>query len=146
MDIEDEDLPYTVFQRYDNGTYAMRFTLEGHGQIRIGLRTRDHAEAHRIAERKYMEAEIRAEQGLMLGVASFDKLAQEYLTKLVSEAADDQQKLKGYRYAKGVVDRYLVPYFGRKNISAIQYKDLVDYTAWRKTYWTTGPGKVSIVR
>lgn len=141
MEFEDEELPYTVFKRYDNGTYAMRFTLEGHGQIRIGLRTRDLAEAHRLAERKYMEAEIRAEQGLVLGVASFDKLAQEYVTELEADADDDPQKHKRYRYAKGVVDRYLVPFFGRKNISAIQYKDLVDYTAWRKTYWTTGPGK-----
>ncbi|MCH2165229.1 MAG: tyrosine-type recombinase/integrase [Marinovum sp.] len=141
MEIEEDELPYTVFQRYDNGTYAMRFTLGGHGQIRIGLRTRDLAKAHRLAERKYMEATIRAEQGLVLGVASFDKLAQDYIKSLEAKAKDNPQKLKGYRYAAGVVNRYLVPYFGRKNISAILYKDLVGYKEWRKTYWTTGDGK-----
>ncbi len=141
MDFGEEEYPYTVFQRYDNGMYAMRFTLRGHKQIRIGLGTRDRSKAYRLAERKYMEAEIRAEEGLLLGVASFDKLAAEYLSKLENDAGDDPQKLKAYRYAKGVVDRYLVPFFGRKNISAIQYKDLVEYTAWRKTYWTTGDGK-----
>lgn len=105
------------------------------------MRTRDLAEAHGIAERKYMEAEIRAEQGLVLGVASFDKLAQDYIKTLDAKAKDNPKKLKGYRYAAGVVDRYLVPYFGRKNITAILFKDLVAYKQWRKTYWTTGPGK-----
>lgn len=140
MEFEDEELPYTVFQRYDNGTYAMRFSLPGHGQIRIGLRTRDKSKAYALAERKYMEAQIRAEQGLMLGVASFEKLAQEYVAELEKDAGENPQKLKGYRYAKGVVERYLVPFFGSKSISAILYKDLVEYTAWRKTYWTSGPG------
>ena len=43
MEIKEDDPPYTVLQRYDNGTYAMRFMLKGHGQIWIELRTRDHA-------------------------------------------------------------------------------------------------------
>lgn len=141
MEFEDVELPYTVFQRYDNGTYAMRFSIAGHGQIRIGLRTRDKSKAYAMAERKYMETQIRAEQGLMLGVATFEKLAHEYVAELEEAAGEDPRKLKGYRYAKGVVDRYLVPFFGNRNISAVQYKDLVEYTAWRRTYWTNGPGK-----
>lgn len=141
MEYEETELRYTVFKRYDNGTYAMRFSLQGHKQIRIGLRTRDLAEAHRLAERKYMEAEIRAQEGLLLGVASFDKIAQEYLDDLEKDAVKDPSKLKGYRYAKGVVERYLIPYFGRRNITAIRYKDLVEYIDWRRVYWTKGDGK-----
>ena len=138
MEFEETELPYTVFKRYDNGMYAMRFTLQGHSQIRIGLGPRDLTKAHVLAERKYMEAEIRAEEGLLLGVASFDKLAQEYLDRLKADAGEDPKKLKGYRYAKGVVERYLIPRFGRKNITAIRYKDLVDYVDWRRVYWTEG--------
>lgn len=141
MEYEDTELPYRVFKRYDNGMYAMRFTLPGHKQIRIGLGTRDRSKAYDLAERKYMEAEIRAQEGLLLGVASFDKLAQEYLGDLEKEAAKDPRKLKGFRYAKGVVERYLIPYFGRRNIAAIRYKDLVEYVDWRRVYWTEGQGK-----
>lgn len=134
-------LPYRVFRRKDNGMYAMRFTLPGHKQMRIGLGTRDQAEAYKLAARRYMEAEIRAEEGLLLGVASFDKLAIEYLDQLEGEAEKAPNKLKGYRYAKGVVERYLIPYYGRRNITAILHKDLVDYVDWRRVYWTEGPGK-----
>jgi integrase len=141
MDDEETKLPYRVFRRYDNGMYAMRFTLPGHAQIRIGLGTRDLAEAHKLAARKYMEAEIRAQEGLLLGVASFDKLAHEYLDRLEDEAEKNPAKFKGYRYANGVVERYLVPFFGRKNVNAIRHKDLVEYVDWRRTYWTEGPGK-----
>ena len=35
-----------------------------------------------------MEAEIRAEQGLVMGVASFDKLAQDYIKTLEVKAKD----------------------------------------------------------
>lgn len=141
MEYEDTELPYRIFKRYDNGMYAMRFTLPGHSQIRIGLGTRDRSKAYDLAQRKYMEAEIRAQEGLLLGVASFDKLAQEYLDRLKSDAGDDPRKLKGYRYAKGVVEQYLIPYFGRRNITAIRYKDLVEYVDWRRVYWTKGDGK-----
>lgn len=141
MEYDETELPYRIFKRYDNGMYAMRFTLPGHSQIRIGLGTRDLSKAHDLAERKYMEAEIRAQEGLLLGVASFDKLAQEYLDRLKSDAGEDPRKLKGYRYAKGVVERYLIPRFGRKNITAIRYKDLVEYIDWRRVYWTEGDGK-----
>ena len=141
MEFEDTELPYRVFKRYDNGMYAMRFTLPGHKQIRIGLGTRDRSKAYGLAQRKYMEAEIRAEEGLLLGVASFDKLAQEYLSRLEADAGEDPKRLKGYRYAKGVVERYLIPFFGRRNITAIRYKDLVEYVDWRRVYWTKGDGK-----
>ena len=141
MEFEEEEYPYTVFKRYDNGTYAMRFTLPGHKQIRIGLGTRDRSKAYDLAQRKYMEAEIRAEEGLLLGVASFDKLAKDYLAVLEAEAVKNPIKLKGYRYAKGVIDRYLIPHFGRKNITAIRYKDMVAYLKWRRVYWTTGDGR-----
>lgn len=101
--------------------YAIRFTLPGHSQIRIGLGTRDRFKANDLAERKYMEAEIRAQEGLLLGVASFDTIAQESLDDLEKDAVKEPSKLKGYRYAKGVVERFLILYFGRRNITAIRY-------------------------
>mgnify|MGYP000513022692 CR=1 FL=1 len=46
MELEDVELPYTVFKRYDHCMYAMRFTVPGHSQIRIGLGTRYLAKAY----------------------------------------------------------------------------------------------------
>lgn len=121
--------------------YAMRFTVPDHAQIRIGLGNRNPSKAYDLAEHKYMEAEIRAQEGLLIGVASFDKLAIAYLAKLERGTMENPQKLKGYRYAKGVIDRYLIPFFGRKNITANRYKDLVEYVDWRHVCWPQGQRK-----
>ena len=51
MDDDITEYPYTIFKRYDNGMYAMRFTLPSHKQIRIGLGTRDRSKAYDLAER-----------------------------------------------------------------------------------------------
>lgn len=41
---------------------------------------------------------------------------------------------------KGTIQRYLIPFFGKRDITLIQKKDLMDYRAWRQSYWVTGPG------
>jgi integrase len=131
---------YTLYQRKDNGSYAMRFSLSGHPQFRFGLGTFDEAEAKALADEKYLETKILAKNNLLTGVASFDALAADYLAILEAKAAKDPSLTKGYRYAKGVVNRYLIPKFGSDPITIIQHKQLMEYVDWRKTYWTEGPG------
>ena len=118
----------------------MRFSLAGHPQFRFGLGTFQEDEAQAIADEKYLETKILAKNELLPGVASFDVLAGGFLQIMEAKAEKNPSKLKGYRYDKGVVDRYLVPFFGSKPITAIQHKQLMDYLDWRRTYWTEGPG------
>lgn len=131
---------YTLYQRKDNGSYAMRFSLSGHPQFRFGLGTFDEAEAKALADEKYLETKILAKNDLLPGVASFDALAAGFLAIQEAKAAKDPSKVKGYRYAKSVLNRYLLPKFGSDPITAIQHKQLMEYVDWRRTYWTEGPG------
>lgn len=133
-------LPYSVFKRYDNGTYALRFKLTGYPQMRIGLRTRDETAAHALAAEKYMEAKIKAEHKLLTGVASFDRLANEYVAQLFKEAERDPKRLVHAKHGKATVERYLIPFFGKKAITGLQYHHVLEYLDWRKVYWTEGPG------
>jgi integrase len=131
---------YTLYRRSDNGSFAMRFSLPGHPQFRFGLGTFDEAEAKALADEKYLETKILAKNELLPGVASFDVLAYGFLQVMESKAENDPSRLKGYRYSKGVVERYLIPKFGSMPITAIQHKQLMEYLDWRRTYWTEGPG------
>lgn len=81
----DQKSKYTVFKRSDSGSYRVRFTLVGYPQFRIELGTTDKAEADEKAAYVYMETKTRAENGLLTGNASFDKLAQndEYIVEEV---------------------------------------------------------------
>jgi integrase len=45
-----------------------------------------------------------------------------------------------YHLIKGTLHRYLLPFFGKRDITMIKKKDLDDYRAWRQAYWITGDG------
>lgn len=40
-----------------------------------------------------------------------------------------------------LIERYFIPFFDKKPIDAITDADVTRYAEWRKSYWTTGPGK-----
>lgn len=132
---------YTVFKRSDSGSYGVRFTLDGYPQFRIGLDTVDEEEAYEKASYIYMETKIRAENGLLTGNASFDKLARDCVEILFAEAEIKPKRLGHARHAKATVERYFIPYFGNLPISTIYHNDLLKYLDWRKVFWTTGDGK-----
>lgn len=138
---KDQKSKYTVFKRSDSGSYGVRFTLVGYPQFRIGLGTTDKKEADEKAAYVYMETKIRAENGLLTGNASFDKLANDYVELLEEEAKLKPKRLGHARHAKATINRYLIPYFGNQTISTIYHHDLMKYLDWRKVFWTTGEGK-----
>lgn len=143
----DTELPYTVFQRHDAGTYGMRFSIEGHGQIKVPLKTTDQDEAYRRAHVRYIEISHDARNGQFAGKNNFKRIALDHVADLyakVSNAENKERALANARYAERTVDRFLIPYFdinGNVAITAIGEKDLFKYVAWRQTYWTVGPGK-----
>lgn len=136
-----ETKPYELFLRKDSSNWWMRFSVPGHGQRRIGLKTTDEAQARLLAEREYHRTVWAAEEGILEGKTSFDTLAQQYLDRLSLLSADNVRYLNQYKHDKGVIDRYLVPFFGRRTVTAIDHPKMDEYLDWRRHYWTTGPGK-----
>jgi integrase len=132
--------PYEVFLRKDSPNFWMRFSLPGHGQKRIGLKTADRAEADRKAEQEYQRAVWSAEKGILEGKTSFDKIARQYLAHLEALGLTSSRHKKLAIADRGVIDRYLIPYFGRATVTSINQKKLNEYLDWRKAYWTSGPG------
>lgn len=132
--------PYVVFTRSDSPYFWVRFSIPGQGQKRIALKTRDEQDAKRRAEVEYQRAIWSAEQGLLPGKMSFDRIARLYLDSAEREAGDHPVKRAKVTADRGVLERYMLPFFGRSPVTAINAPKLHNYMGWRKSYWTSGPG------
>lgn len=132
--------PYEVFQRKDSANWWMRFSLSGQGQVRLGLKTANYDEAIAKAATEYQRAQFKAEHNLLPGKMSFDRVAGGFLDSIEADKSNPKAHAT-YVAHKGVLDRYLIPYFTKKPIAAITEPNLYAYVDWRTTYWTTGPGK-----
>jgi integrase len=130
----------TLFKRGDSPNYWARFSIAGQGQIRIALGTDDEAEAQRLAQKEYERAIVRAEEGLLAVRSSFEKVAREYIAELKAEVLAGTKKPYVERDYPPVIERYFIPFFGKKAIDGITSGDIHRYQVWRQTYWISGPG------
>ena len=130
----------TLFKRGDSPNYWARFSITGQGQIRIALGTADEADAQRLAQKEYDRAIVRAEEGLLAVRSSFEKVAREYIAELKAEVLAGTKKAYVERDYPPVIERYFIPYFGKRAIDGITSGDIHRYQVWRQTYWITGPG------
>lgn len=131
-------LPYQLFRRGE--VYWVRFSIKGHGQRRFSLGTKDETEAHRLAQQKYQHSVWSADEGLLAGKSSFDKVARQYLEHLDDLAKIQPKKLNVAKAETAIIERYLIPYFGKSTMLSITEPKLYSYLDWRKAYWVTGPG------
>jgi len=104
---------------------------------RFSTKTADSVEAGRVAEHHLDRIRFAKEFGIPLDQRSFRQIAEHCYSDVQGSTICDKNK-SGY---KSIFDRYLLPYFGQKTVSLIKLKDIAEYRAWRKTYWTAGPGK-----
>jgi hypothetical protein len=125
---------YELFKRADSPNWWMRFSIAGHGQKRIGLKTPDDELARVLAEREYQKAIWSAEAGVLQGKTSFSKVATQYLERLEKLAHSDPKHVTKYHHDKGIIDRYLAPYFAKKTITSITHARVQEYVEWRRQY------------
>ena len=106
-------LPYVILSRGDSPSLWVRFSIQGQGQKRVCLKTSNEEKAKRNAELEYQRAVWSAERGELPGRTSFDKVARQYLENAALEAGRNPSKLSKVTADRGVLDRYMVPFFGR---------------------------------
>jgi integrase len=97
-------------------------------------------DAKRAAEALYEELSYKARTKQPLKTTSFEQVARDYLRKV--ERATLEGNLSGGRLVlvRGTLERYLLPYFGKRAINEISTADFADYDDWRLDYWTRGYG------
>jgi hypothetical protein len=111
--------PYSVYRREGTTNWWVRFSVKGEGQIRRSLETSDEAEAKRKAHEVWYEAQYRSRNGLKAKSCSFAKVAEEFITLVEREAQRGERPAYQSRDIPPVVRRYLIPFFGSKDVSAI---------------------------
>ena len=137
----DTKKPYEVFLRTGSANYWMRFSLPGQGQIRLGLKTPDKDAAEAKAAGAYQKAVWQAEHNILPGKMSFDKMGRDFLKSIEPSDKSTAKQVDTYKNHKGVIQRYLTPFFGNRTLLSMTEPKLYEYLEWRRTYWTTGPGK-----
>ncbi|MEP1207823.1 MAG: hypothetical protein ABJM29_13020 [Rhizobiaceae bacterium] len=132
---------FILYRRKDSPNYCMRFTVRGHGQVRMSLQTDDPVEAERKARREHLRYQIRAEDGTYSPPKRFAAVADEYIREL--EKRVRLGLIKPYRATNepAIISRYISGYFGNHQIDTITEAMVQQFISWRFSYWVDGPGK-----
>jgi integrase len=133
--------PFAIFRREGSAIWWVRFSIRGEGQIRKSLGTSDEADAQRKANKVWHEAQYRNENGLRAIQRSFWAVAEEFVAHMDLLAGRGEVRHDRGDRIRPLVERYFIPFFDKKPIDAITDADITRYIEWRKSYWTTGPGK-----
>ncbi|MEM9015318.1 MAG: hypothetical protein AAGB02_09480 [Pseudomonadota bacterium] len=83
----------------------------------------------------------KAAAGVSTSSTSFRRVAKAYLKHYEQLVAAEEKKPEAYSQEKSRVERFMIGFFGDEPIEQIRQPQIDKYILWRKTYWTTGPGK-----
>ena len=134
----------TLYQRDDvkDGLWHCRITMKGiRGYIRRSTGKSELDAAKTVAIKILGELELRDKQNQPLRPQKFKAVATAFLKDAHTRFKEGRNSEGRYVLIKGTLNRYLVPYFGKRDITLIQKKDIVAFRQWRQDYWITGPGK-----
>lgn len=108
----------------------LRFT--DHEPLRRSLKTTDIHVARQRAVDLWHELASRLRRGLSSEAHTF-----------AEACAGLMEEVTGWRVAdyRQTIDRYLLPYMGERRVDEIGNADIQDWIAWRRRYWTEGPGR-----
>ena len=132
---------FQLYQRIGSSNWWVRFSIRGEGQIRKSLGTPFETEAQQKARKLWHEAMYRAENGLRPVQRSFAQVAEEFIEFVDWQSKRGERRADLGKRTEALIRRFFIPYFGQKAIEAISDHDVARYLEWRKSYWSTGPGK-----
>lgn len=129
---------YTIKDR--KGVWYVSFSVRGEGQQRYSLGTKDRVEAERLAYQRWVHACMLVQNGQSLTHRGFSDVAEEFIATIEKDV--EHGRKDGYHIARyvPVIRRYLIGYFGSRQIKAISASDIEGYWDWRRDYWLSGPG------
>ncbi|GBR29017.1 site-specific integrase [Gluconobacter cerevisiae] len=135
----DSKAPYTLFKR--GSSWHMRFSIEGQGQVRHSLKTKDEHEAKRLAFEFYAEAKHNTKLGLKAKTKSFDEYMNMFLRQLERRTEQGVIKAEQFKRFYAILDRYAREFFRQESVAHLTSNKVTRYWDWRNAYWTDGPGK-----
>jgi integrase len=137
-----------LYTRADDrhGIWQARFRLgTDRTLVRRSTRTTDLAEAKRTAEELYEELRYKQRNDHPLKDQTFRQLADDFVRKSARDTLEGRLSKGRLVLIEGTLRRYLLPFFGKKQVNSITTADFNDYDDWRLDYWTRGYGADKVV-
>ena len=120
-----------VYQRGDSDVWQCRVKVDNKWLSRT-TRERDLNRAIERAKRLLFEAQLRKESNIPVVTKKFRDIAKLAKQQMQDELANPKMKapVSFNQYIK-IIDDYLIPFFGNKNIDGINFEVLDQYEEWR---------------
>lgn len=118
-----------VYQRERSDVWQCRYKVDGVWQ-RASTKERDLKKAKEQAKRLMIEAEFRKRQNLPVITRKFRDVAKLAKARMEDELKNGVGKVSYNDYIH-VIDDYLIPCLGKRNITGIDYSALNEFDAWR---------------
>jgi integrase len=129
-------------QRQHSAAWQARFRI-GNKWMRVTTKQKELEKAKETARTMYMRAQFRSEEGLPVVSKRFSQVAALAKNKLQAafDAGEGKSVYKDYIIA---INNYLDPFFGKYNITSIDYALMREFAAWRKAKMGHEPKSSSI--
>jgi len=132
----------SLYLRKGNPVWQCAFTIEGH-HIRKTTKCEHFDEAKDAAIELYLTARVRAKEGLPTVTKTFSSVAEQAKHSMQKALEAGIGKVTYNSYIS-VIDNYLIPFFGKRNIDKIDYAALQEYSQWRRDKFGNNPAHSTI--
>jgi integrase len=123
------DKELIVYRRERSTIWQCRYKVDGVWQ-RSSTKERDLAKAKAKAKELLIEAEIRKRSNLPVVTRKFSNVAKLAVERMNEETASGKGKVSFADYIR-VINEYLIPCLGKRNITSIDHAALDELDAWR---------------
>jgi len=122
-----------LVRRADSTRWQAHFKVSELGKwIRKATGTSDLAKAKDFAEKNWMRAKILAEEGVPVVSKRFKPIAQVVLQVLKEKVENNKTKRGSDKDYIGVIEKYLIPFFGQHNIDRLTPDLINKFHDWRR--------------
>lgn len=118
-----------VYKRPDTDVWQCRFKVGGEWIVR-STKERDLNSAKEAAHRLMLKAEVRIEQNYTPATKKFKDVAKLALKEMETKTASGDGKIS-YEQYKRIIEDFLIPFFGNRDIDNITPKVLQEYAKYR---------------
>lgn len=125
--ISDGDIK--LYKRRNSAVWQAKFKLDGRW-VRVSTEQRKLDEAKTRAKRKIIEYEVMLEKQIPVVTKTFGSVAK----LAIAEMQEELQRGGGTKSLNDyiiVANKYLVPYFGKRSITSIDYEAILVFDKWR---------------
>lgn len=121
-----------LYKRQHSSVWQCRYKLFANEWHRQSTKRTALVDAMRVASEMYDEARFRERMGLAPARKSFSQIAALAVEEMRRDLAAGTGK-KIYEDYIQVIERYLVPFFGDRQLQTLKHNDITDFEVWRNT-------------